>query len=225
MFPLLLLLLVQSLSATQFPALTQHIGLVWNDKDISSSIDTSQTISIADGSVPTFTICGAFKTEQKDVSCKVDYSTQKRGNNSFSSVSSITYNTAQYLSEGINSQGNSYTCMAFRNTIPDFATVYNGVSSSDSITDWKVTYTCPSEFPWSSIFGGIGAFILSIFVCCCCCCFCCFKLFQNKQAKKITQQRDYRAFNPNDSVISYHPGNPQYGAPGYAANGQYGRPL
>ena len=77
MFPLVLLLLVQGLSAVEFPDLAKGINMNWNNADISYSINGDKTVSVKD-QVPTFTLCGEFGAQRKDVSCKIVYDWQRK---------------------------------------------------------------------------------------------------------------------------------------------------
>jgi len=198
MLPFVLLLLVQSIAADRFPNLTQNITLEWNRVNISL-LDGSQTVS--EGSkVPTFTICGDFQSEQKDVTCGIHYQGERSNDYVNRSSSGYVVGNAKYLSQRTDSKGNNYTCMAFDNPLSeDFIWIYDGLASGKAF--WKVTYLCKDHFYRDWILATVG-FLLSIVLFCCCCMVCVIRHERKKYG--------YHQSSIQNADTSYHNHDPAH---------------
>ena len=84
MLPLILLLLVQGISAVEFPDLASHISVIWDNVNISSQINADQTMSV-NGTVPIFTLCGFKNSRGFSADCSIKYQSalRYRENNDF----------------------------------------------------------------------------------------------------------------------------------------------
>jgi len=211
--PILLLLLVQSLYAAEFPGLGYRIGIGMNGTDVSGLLWTYDTVSV-NGEVPVFTVCARFKSDKKDIGCQIQGTRVSKSGSFTSSVSTVTYGTAKYLSEAKDDSGYDVTCMAYPNPISDFITYFNGVSAGTH--DWKVVYICPATSPLPAIIAGLAVVAFAVFG------FCAWKIYQNKKTRELVQQNTLNntsadfygnAGGAYESPAAYGNGNPTYGQP------------
>ncbi len=70
-----LLVQVPLLQAEEFPSLMKHVDITWDNINITSKIDTRQTMS-TDGYVRSFIFCGPFKSYGNDGNCTLKSSYQ-----------------------------------------------------------------------------------------------------------------------------------------------------
>jgi len=139
MLPFILLLLFQSISAVEFPHLTEFIDLIWNDAAIFD-LHGPQTTSL-NGHVSAFTLCGSFNSEGKDASCKISYYAELDSKAS-PLIHGVTYGTAKAVSHS-----EDYSCMEFPNKIADFPRYFEGGKyyihyiCSDAHPDLRLSYS------------------------------------------------------------------------------------
>ena len=88
-WPLVFLLSIQAIYAAEFPDLLKNIQVLWENVDVTSTLDGSQTGS-TDGKVSFFTLCGSFNnTDSNNGICDYEYSYNANLNNVIASGTGI----------------------------------------------------------------------------------------------------------------------------------------
>jgi len=169
-WPIVLLLSIQAIYAAEFPSLMKYITVTWENVDITSTLDGSQTASDASGKVPLFTLCGKYNnTKSKNADCDYSYSyAYPASGGGFISGSGIWQNfyllLSNYLGDGTSSSAkylsktsDTDSCVSFYDFIPDFKSAY-------SRGTWKVSYNCKlvTPFPFGIVIGVlVGAVLIA----------------------------------------------------------------
>ena len=168
-----LLAQLQVLQADEFPSLLEHLEVTWGNAIITSKLNARQTMSI-DGQVPSFLLCGPFKTSGKDGDCRLKYryTYHPSPGSTYSGTGKQTSQFSPYFSLGyssvtaklISTINETYSCMSFETTLSDFVNLYKKTELNSYSNSYDISYTCQTSSPEPTKGAGTSRIIILVAV-------------------------------------------------------------